>query len=243
MTTVRAIASEAKHAEGLTKFTGPALDIGASELNVPEWIRRVRTWLELYAIDGTASGLSVNPFVEPTASFPKENGPNSWIPTDPDTGDPAALDAKTLEKLKGAKFVSYAAIQVNLANQARVIFQVILYSAISKQSQAAVKNSVEWDTLAVDLNRWAQLLNVIVRVHTIQKGAMVGEAVIVAKFAFDSKIRNFKQTGSIDSGAHLERFDDLVAEGKAIGANLDQRELAYLVVNSMKSGAARNKRS
>ena len=243
MTTVRAIVSEAKHADGLTKFTGSILDLGASGMNVPEWIRRVRSWLELYAIDGTASGLSVTPFVEPAASFPKENGPNSWIPIDPDTGNPATLDDKTLEKLKGAKFVAHAAIQVNLANQARVIFQVLLNSAISKQSQAAVKNSVEWDALSIDLNRWAELLNVIVRVHTIQKGAMVGEAAIVAKFAFDSKIRNFKQTGSTDSGAHLERFDDLVAEGKAIGANLDQRELAYLVVNSMKSAAARNKRS
>ena len=243
MTTVRAIVSEGKHAEGLTKFAGQVLDIGSSSINVPEWIRRVRTWMELYAIDGTASGLSATPFIEPVASFPKENGPNSWIPTDPDTGDPAALDEKTKEKLKGAKFVSYAAIQVNLANQARVIFQVLLYSAISKQSQAAVKNSVEWAALSVDLNQWAQLLNVIVRVHTIQKGAMVGESAIVAKFAFDSKIRTFKQISNTDSGAHLERFDDLVAEGKAIGASLDQRELAYLVVNSMKSSAARNKRS
>ena len=57
MTTVRAIVSEGKHAEGLTKFTGLILDLGASSMNVPEWIRRIRTWLELYAIYGTASGL------------------------------------------------------------------------------------------------------------------------------------------------------------------------------------------
>ena len=243
MATVRSIVSEAKHADGLTKFTGPILDIGASSVNVPEYIRRVRTWLELHAIDGTASGLSVTPFVEPIASFPKANGPNSWIPIDPDTGAPAVLDEKTLEKLKGAKFVAHASIQVNLDNQARVIFQVLLNSSISKQSQAAVKNSTDWDALSVDLKGWAALLNLIVKIHTIQRGALVGEAAIVAKITFDSKIRNFKQTGGTDSGAHLERFDDLVAEGRAIGANMDQRELAYLVVNSMKSGAARNKRS
>ena len=161
MATVRSIVSEAKHAEGLTKFAGPVLDISAVVANVPEWIRRIRTWLELYAIDGTASGLSVSPFVEPKASFPKQAGPNSWIPVDPDTGDPAVLDEKTLEKLKGAKFVAHAAIQVNLANQARVIFQVVLNSAISKQSQAAVKNSTEWDGLSVELNDWAGLLNLI----------------------------------------------------------------------------------
>ena len=89
MTTVRAIVSENKHAEGLTKFTGRVLDIAAAQVNVPEWIRSIRTWLELHAIDGTASGLSVTPFVEPIASFPKENGPNSWVPIDPDTGNPA----------------------------------------------------------------------------------------------------------------------------------------------------------
>ena len=243
MTTVRAIVSENKHAEGLTKFTGRVLDIAAAQVNVPEWIRSIRTWLELHAIDGTASGLSVTPFVEPIASFPKENGPNSWVPIDPDTGNPALLDDKTLEKLKGAKFVSHSAVQVNLANQARVIFQVVLNSAISKQSQAAVRNSTEWDDLSVELNRWASLLNLIVKLHTIRKGASVGEAAIVAKFSFDSKIRSFKQTGSTDSGTHLERFDDLVAEGRAIGANPDQRELAFLVVNSMRSNAARNKRN
>ena len=97
MTTVRAIVSETKYAEGLTKFPSRVLDIAAVNANVPEWITSVRTWLELYAIDGTASGLSVTPFVEPTASFPKEIGPNSWIPVDPDTGDPAVLDAKTVE--------------------------------------------------------------------------------------------------------------------------------------------------
>ena len=243
MASVRAIVSEAKHGEGLARFTGPVLDVSDKNPNVPEWIRRVRTWLELNAIDGTASGLTVSPFEEPKASFPRETGSNSWIPVDPDTGDPAPLDIKTLEKLKGAKFVSYAAIQVNLANQARVIFQVIMHTAISKQSQAAVKNSVEWATLAEDLNRWADLLNLIVVLHTVHRGSRVGEAAIVAKFAFDHKIRSYKQIGSVDSGTHLERFDDLVAEGKALGVAVDQKELAYLVVNSMKSNAARNKRN
>ena len=47
----------------------------------------------------------------------------------------------------------------------------------------------------------------------------------------------------MDSGAHLERFDDLLSEGKAMGLVLDQKELAYLLVNSMKSPSARNKRN
>ena len=75
MASVRAIVSEAKHGEGLARFTGPILDVSDKNPNVPEWIRRVRTWLELNAIDGTASGLAVSPFEEPKASFPRETGP------------------------------------------------------------------------------------------------------------------------------------------------------------------------
>ena len=243
MAAVRAIVSEAKHGEGLAKFGGTVLDVSDKNPNVPEWIRRVKTWLELNAIDGTASGLSASPYEEPKASFPRVDGPNSWIPIDPDTGERAELDEKTLEKLKGAKFVSYAAIQVNLANQARVIFQVIMHNAISKQSQAAVKNSIEWEALSEELNKWADLLNLIVRLHTVHRGSRLGESAIVAKFSFDHKIRSYKQLGSVDSGTHLERFDDLVAEGKAIGVLMDQKELAFLVVNSMRSSAARNKRN
>ena len=242
MSTVRQVASEAKHSDGLTQWKTAVLDLNGRDVNIPEWLRRVRTWLELHAIDGTASGLSVVPFVEPGPAWPEENGPNSWVPINPSTGDPAALEPAILTKLKAAKFSAYANIQVNLTNQARVIFQVIFNSALSRQSQAAVKNSPEWAVLSIDLNRWAELLAVIVRLHTVQRGADVEESRIEAKIRFESKIRSFKQ-GAIDSGAHLERFDDLLSEGKAMGLTLDQKELAYLLVNSMKSPAARNKRN
>ena len=242
MSTVRQVASEAKHSDGLTQWKTAVLDLNGRDVNIPEWLRRVRTWLELHAIDGTASGLSVVPFVEPGPAWPEENGPNSWVPINPSTGDPAALEPAILTKLKAAKFSAYANIQVNLTNQARVIFQVLFNSALSRQSQAAVKNSPEWAVLSIDLNRWAELLAVVVRLHTVQRGADVEESRIEAKIRFESKIRSFKQ-GSIDSGAHLERFDDLLSEGKAMGLTLDQKELAYLLVNSMKSPAARNKRN
>ena len=183
------------------------------------------------------------PFEEPVACYPEETGANSWIPVNPATGVAALLENEILTKLKTAKFVSYTNVQVNLRNQARIIFQVILNSAISRQSQAAVKNSPEWAALSVDLNEWALLLSVIVRLHTVHRGADVEESRIVARMKFESKLRSFKQSAGVDSGAHLERFDDLILEGKTIGANTDQRELAYLLVNSMRSNAARNKRT
>ena len=171
MSTVRKIVSENKHSEGLTKFTGALLDVSAKDPNVADYIRRVRTWLELCAIDGTASGLSVNPFQEPTAMFPEERGANSWIPLDPSTNAPAVLEPEIVSKLKAAKFVAYTAVQTNLKNQARVIFQVLLQLSISRQSQAAVKNSPEWAALSVEQNKWADLLGLIVRLHTIHRGA------------------------------------------------------------------------
>ena len=243
MSTVRQIVSEAKHSEGLTQWKTAVLDLSGRDLNVPEWLRRVRTWLELHAIDGTASGLSVVPFVEPSAAYPEETGPNSWHPINPSTGAPAVLEPSILTKLKATKFTSYSTVQVNLTNQARIIFQVILNSALSRQSQAAVKNSPEWTALQVNLNKWAELLSVIVRLHTVQRGADVEESRIVAKFRFETKLRSFKQIATVDSGAHLERFDDLILEGKTIGLVLDQKELAYLLVNSMKLPASRNKRT
>ena len=243
MSTVRQIVSEAKHSDGLTQWKTAVLDLMGRDANIPEWLRRVRTWMELYAIDGTASGLSVVPFVEPTACYPEETGANSWIPVNPATGVAAILENEILTKLKTAKFVAYTNVQVNLANQSRIVFQVLLNSAISRQSQAAVKNSPEWAALSVGLNQWAELLGVIVRLHTVHRGADVEESRIVAKIRFETKLRSFKQSSGIDSGAHLERFDDLILEGKTIGANLDQKELAYLLVNSMKSNAARNKRT
>ena len=149
MSTVRKIVSENKHSEGLTKFTGALLDVNAKDPNVADYIRRVRIWMELNAIDGTASGLSVIPFAEPTAMFPEERGANSWIPVDPNTNVPAILEPEILSKLKAAKFVSYTAVQTNLRNQARVIFQFLLQMSLSRQSQAAVKNSPEWAALSV----------------------------------------------------------------------------------------------
>ena len=243
MSTVRQIVSEAKHSDGLTQWKTAALDLMGRDVNVPEWLRRVRTWLELYAIDGTASGLSVVPFVEPTACYPEETGANSWIPVNPATGIAAVLEESILTKLKTGKFVSYTNVQINLTNQSRIIFQVLLSSAISRQSQAAVKNSPEWAALSVNLNEWAELLSVIVRLHTVHRGANVEESLVVAKIRFETKLRSFKQSSGVDSGAHLERFDDLIMEGKTIGATLDQKELAYLLVNSMRSQAARNKRT
>jgi hypothetical protein len=124
-----------------------------------------------------------------------------------------------------------------------VIFQVLLQLSISRQSQAAVKNSPEWAALSVEQNKWADLLGLIVRLHTIHRGANIEEARIQAKIRFEFKIRTFKQLAGVDSGTHLERFDDLVAEGRSLDATLDQRELAYLLVNSMRLPASRLKRN
>ena len=107
MSTVRQVISEAKHSDGLTQWKTAVLDLNGRDVNYPEWLRRVRTWLELNAIDGTASGLSVSPFVEPGPAWPEEIGPNSWIPVNPTTGDPAVLEPAILTKLKAAKFSAY----------------------------------------------------------------------------------------------------------------------------------------
>ena len=235
---VNDITTKTKHKDGLLKWTSPVLDGDGRILS--EYLRSVTLFLNLFAIDGTAAGVAERPIVRPKAKYP--DGVDH-LPIDPATNAPAVgLNAAVVQKLLETRFVDYSAIVSNVNEQDRIIFQVIYHQSISKQSQALVKNCVEWGRLDQTQCAWDELLNLLIRVHTVKRGGNIAESAIHMKIELENKIRNYKQGSGVGTGVHIERYDDLLQEAKTIGLSIPQPELAFLFINSTFDSASRTKR-
>ena len=235
---VRDIVSRGKHKDGLTKWTYQVLDAEGKYLS--EYLRSLTLFLNLHAIDGTAAALAERPIKKPKAKYPDGT---DHLPVDQATGLPQiGIDPDIVKKLLATRYINYDSVMSNVAEQDRIIFQVVFHQSLSKQSQAQLKNSVQWAALDATQCNWDDLLNLIIEVHTIKRGGGISESHIFMRINLESKIRAYKQASGVTTGSHIEKFDDLLMEAKTIGLTIEPTVLAFLFINSTYNPASRMKR-
>ena len=239
MSTVKDIVSKTKHKDGLLKWPYQVLDSDGRTLS--EYLRSVTLFLNLFAIDGTAAAMAQRPILRPKAKYPDGQ---DHLPIDPVTGmAQVGMDADVVKKLLGVRWINYDTALSNVGEQDRIIFQVLVHQSLSKQSMAALKNCVEWSALNASQCDWDDLLNLIITVHTVKRGGGIDESKIFHRMQLDARIKSYKQPAGVATGAHIEKFDDLLMEAKTIGLDITQQDLAFIFINSVHSPAARNKRN
>ena len=90
----------------------------------------------------------------------------------------AGVNAAIAQKLLEVRYVDYQTTLGNVSDQDRTIFQVLFYQSLSKQSQALIKNSVEWGGLERNQCEWNLLLDLVIEVHTSKRGGKIAESAI-----------------------------------------------------------------
>ena len=235
---MKVITSEKPQKDGLLKWTTAVLD--PEGRNLPEYLRALVQFVKSYGIDGTASALLDRPIVKPIAKYPDGS---DHLPVDINTGLPVVgLDPDVTKKLLADRWKGYKVTLSNVKEQNKTLFHVICFQSLTKQSQQLLKNCAEWAALDDSQQDWDNLLNLVIKVHTVKLGGEIAESQIDLSIKLGDKIRAFKQPAGMTTGEYIEKFDDLLLQAKTIGLDIKEPELAFVFVNNVRNTAARNKR-
>ena len=232
------ITSEKPYKDGLLKWTTALLD--SEGRNLPEYLRALLQFVKSYAISDTADALLDRPIVKPKAKYP--DGVDH-LPINVTTGlRETGLDADVAKKLLADRWKGYKVVLANVQEQNKTLFQVICFQSLTKQSQQMLKNCGEWSALERSQQDWDELLNLIIKVHTVKLGGEIAESQIDLRLKLTEKILTYKQPAGTSTGEYIEKFDDLLLQAKTIGLDMKEPELAFIFINNVRNPAARNKR-
>jgi hypothetical protein len=89
---------------------------------------------------------------------------------------------------------------------------------------------------------WVGLYNLIIKTHIIELGGESKEAKLITKKEIKKELEGITQNAGVSTEKHFEIFGDLVYKAQMVGLEIEEQELSYFLINSMRNDAARRKR-